>query len=100
MKNGQFAPTTFQRWMTFVCLLLVVVLTSAEAVHIHPDSAISRDGTRCLLCFSLHASARVASTHPMPVQFAVTMLSVTYEVQAQGIASRLELFTRPPPSAA
>lgn len=83
-----------------VCLLLVIVLTSAEAIHIHPDGAISRDGSRCLLCFSLHAKAPVASAHPLPLQFAVTMLAVTHEVQAKGIASRLELFTRPPPSAA
>lgn len=100
-KNGQFAATTFQRWITVVCLLLVVLLTSAEAIHIHPDSAISRDGSRCLLCLSLHANAPVASSaQPLPVQFAVTMLSVTQEFQSKGIASRLELFTRPPPSAA
>ena|SRR5215469_11876349 len=97
MKNGQFGATNFQRWMTVFCLLLVVVLTCAEAVHSHRDSAISRDGTHCLLCFSLHANAPVASSHPLPVQFAVTILAVTYEVQAKGIASRLELFTRPPP---
>jgi len=99
-KNGQFAANTFQRWMTVVCLLLVVVLTSAEAIHIHPDAAISRDGSRCLLCFSLHANAPVASAQPLPVRLGVTMFSFTYEVQATGIASRLELFTRPPPSAA
>lgn len=100
MKNGQFGATIFQRWMTVFCLLLVVVLTSAEAVHMHPDSVISRDGSRCLLCFSLHANAPIATAHPLPVQFAVTILAVTYEVQAKGIASRLELFTRPPPSVA
>jgi len=100
IKNGQIGGTAFQRWMTALCLLLVVVLTSAEAIHVHPDGAISRDGTRCLLCVSLHAKAPVASARPLPVQFTVTDLAVTYEVQAKGIASRLELFTRPPPSAA
>lgn len=100
IKNGKTDKTAFQRWMTLFCLLLVVVLTSAEAVHMHSDSVISRDGSRCLLCFSLHANAPLASAHPLPVQFAVTLLAVTYQVEAKGIASRLELFTRPPPSVA
>jgi len=100
IKNRQFGKSIFQRWMTVLCLLLVVLLTSAEAVHFHPDSAISRHGSPCLLCFSLHANAPVASAQPLPVQFSVTVFAIAYEVQAKGIASRLELFTRPPPSAA
>lgn len=84
--------------MTAFCLLLVVLLTSAEAVHVHPDGAMSRDGSRCLLCFSLHAQAPVASADPVPVQFTVAILAVAYDAQVKGIASLLELFSRPPPA--
>lgn len=98
IEHGKFGETKLRRCIALFCLLLVVVLTSTEAVHIHPDSAISRDGARCLLCLSLHANAPVVTAQPLPVQFAVAMMAVTYEVRAQGIASRLELFTRPPPA--
>jgi len=98
-RNSQFSALNFQRCITVLCLLMLLVCTSAEALHTHRDRAMSRDGTPCLVCFSLHATAPAVKAHSLPVLFAVAMIAVPYEVQANGITSRLELFTRPPPIA-
>jgi hypothetical protein len=89
-----------QRWITRFCLLLFLVVTSVEAVHVHPDQALSRESSaRCLICFSIHAKAPAVTVRSTPALVAVAMIAIPHEVLATGIASRLELFTRPPPAA-
>src|SRR5215471_2260039 len=96
--DRQFGVSNFQRWMTGLCLLGLLVFASAEAVHVHRDRALSRDANPCLICLSFHATAPTASPHPLPVLFAVAILVAPNEIQVNGITSRLELFTRPPPA--
>jgi hypothetical protein len=98
--KGQFAANRLQRWATVSCLLLLLVFTGVEAVHVHSNSDISRhSATPCLICISAHSNAPASAARPLPVLMAVAVVIIPYEVEATSIASRLELFTRPPPIA-
>ena len=82
------------------CLVLVLLFAAVEAVHVHSDLALSRhSGTSCLICISAHANVPTVTVDSLAVSFAVAAMVVPYAVEAKGIASRLELFIRPPPSA-
>lgn len=97
-EKAQFGLIRFQRGITVFCLLLVVLFTAVEAVHTHSDIA-RHSGAPCLICISAHSNAPALTAHFLPVLVAVASIIVPYEFEAKGIASRLELFTRPPPLA-
>jgi hypothetical protein len=77
--------------------LLVVVFSGLETTHAHSDLPRASD-TPCLICLALHVNAPAVTVHPLPVLFAVAIIAIPYEIQGNGLAGRLELFTRPPPS--
>lgn len=85
--------------MTVFCFLLVLLFTALETHHNHGDAMSRGSGTPCLMCISAHSSAPAVSAHALPVLCTLGVIVVTYDVEAQGITSRLELFIRPPPSA-
>ncbi|HEY6968531.1 MAG TPA: hypothetical protein VJA94_04975 [Candidatus Angelobacter sp.] len=79
--------------------MLVLVFAAVEAVHVHSYQTLSRhSGTSCLICISTHANVPTVNVDSLPVSFAVAAMVVPYAVEVKGIASRLELFIRPPPS--
>jgi DNA topoisomerase VI subunit B len=96
--NDKPAFSRLQRWGSGFCLLLLLVFTAAEAVHVHSNTALSgHSRTPCLICISTHSNAPALTARPLPVLVAVASIAIPYETEAKGIASRLELFTRPPP---
>lgn len=91
----------FQRWITALCLGLVLMLTAVEAVHTHPSGAFSgSSGSPCLVCMSVHATAPALIAHFSPALLEVGIVAIAAEFEAQGITTLLELFTRPPPLSA
>jgi len=96
-RNQKFGAGNFQRWTTVFCLLMVLIVTSAEVLHIHRDQAISHERTPCLICFSVHAPVPAPAAQSLPLLYAVAAIVVPYEIEANSITSRLELFIRPPP---
>lgn len=98
-QSGQIGAVP-QRWISVCCLSLVLVMASLEAVHSHPSSEASRgSGSSCLICISVHSNAPALTAHVLPVLFEASDVVVACEIEAQGISSLIEFFTRPPPSA-
>jgi H+/Cl- antiporter ClcA len=91
---------TIQRWIAVVCLLLVLVFTGVEAVHIHSSDANSgSSGTPCLICMSAQARAPVLTANFLPVLCTVGVMVIADTAQGHGVSERLAHFTRPPPAA-
>jgi hypothetical protein len=89
----QFGAGQPQRWIAALCLVVILVFTGVEAVHVDHDS-----NTPCLICISAHANAPAVIVHVLPVLLAVEILPILYEIDGQSIASQMRLFSRPPPT--
>ena len=88
-----------QRWTSAACLFLVLVFAAFEAVHVHSGSGVvPESNTPCLICISAHANSPVIVVSFVAVLFAIEIVPFSYEVHGNSTASRLELFSRPPPS--
>jgi hypothetical protein len=97
-EKDQFVFSPVQRQIAVCCLFLVLIFAAVEAVHVHPGGDVSRhSGNACLICISAHSKAPALTARPLPVLVAVASITIPYETESKGIASRLELFTRPPP---
>jgi hypothetical protein len=96
---AQFEPGPFRRWLTLVCVMLVLCFSAIEATHSHPEAQITGSGTHCVICISVHGSAPAATFHLNGI--ALTVISVTTPLRIVGTASapEISLFTRPPPVA-
>jgi hypothetical protein len=83
--------------VALLCILLVVVCGTIQAVHVHPQSDISHSD--CALCVTAHVAVEVAAApvmlhHVAPVVSAVEVFVAPRPVQR---LSTFALFTRPPP---
>jgi hypothetical protein len=82
--------------LAILCVLLVVVTGTVQAVHFHTDEA---DGhANCSLCATAHVSIQLVQT-PVPAQVSsiATVLPALRPVVLSIGASTFALFNRPPP---
>ncbi|HEV3317537.1 MAG TPA: hypothetical protein VG488_11225 [Candidatus Angelobacter sp.] len=98
VEARQFGAGALRRWIAWTCLLLVLVFSGLEATHAHSSLQRSSD-TPCMICVSARAQAPAVVVDALPVLLAIAIVALPYEVQGNSLASRLELFIRPPPSA-
>ncbi len=83
------------RWLTWLCLSLMLWTAVAESTHNHPNKT---ESTSCSICVVAHSSAPTAiSTQARPVFAAVGLLQEE-EVIANARLSRFELGSRGPPA--
>jgi hypothetical protein len=89
------------RWeflLAWVCVLLVVLCGTLQAVHTHPNgTAFHAD---CSLCAAAHVTAQVAQS---PVAVPQASIVAVHELSPASVPptalSTFALFTRPPPDA-
>ena len=82
--------------LAILCVLLVVVTGTVQAVHFHTDGA---DGhANCSLCATAHVSIQLTQT-PVPKQIlrVTTVLPALRPMVLSSGLSNFALFNRPPP---
>jgi hypothetical protein len=94
----QFEPRSFRRWVSVICVLLVLCLGAIESTHSHADAQRADNGTHCAICISAHNSAAVVTFHLTGI--ALTVISITAPLRISGTVSapEISLFSRPPPA--
>jgi hypothetical protein len=89
-----------ERWgalVSVLCVVMMLVVGTAQAVHLHPDNEKSARHT-CSICSTPNAKLNTSQTSPVPVMVAAPIVSV------QTLAPRIvrpatSNFVRPPPAA-
>ena len=83
------------RWLTWLCLSLMLWTAVAESTHNHPNKT---ESTSCSICVVAHSTAPTATaSQARPVFAAIGLLQVE-EVIAQARLSVFELGIRGPPT--
>jgi hypothetical protein len=83
------------RWLTWLCLSLMLWTAVAESTHNHPNKT---ESTSCSICAVAHSTAPTASASQARPVFAAVGLLQEEEVIAQARLSVLELGIRGPPA--
>ncbi len=84
------------RSIAVVCVLLVLCLTFAEVVHLHPNQGAS---TPCQICVTAHTTVVAISVVVLPLMLALAVVVVPLPIRLHSVYAGFELFIRPPPSA-
>jgi len=84
------------RIVALSCVVLLMFIAGAEAVHNHSDA--TRSSAPCMICVTAHAKAPTLAIHLLPVLHAVASIAVLPESEGKSAISELQLFIRPPPS--
>lgn len=87
------------RWLAVVCLALVCISATAQALHFHPNEP-GDSAKHCPICPVLHSTAPLAQS----LQFSFALQYAAYLPFAAGISRQsleksFALFSRPPPLA-
>jgi len=85
------------RIVALSCVVLLMFIAGAEAVHNHSDAA-ARSSAPCMICVTAHAKAPTLAIHLLPTLHAVESIAVLSESEGKSAISELQLFIRPPPS--
>jgi hypothetical protein len=83
------------RWLTWLCLSLMLWTAVAESTHNHPNKT---ESTSCSICVAAHGTAPTASASQSRPVFAAVGLLQEEEVIAQARLSVFELGIRGPPA--
>jgi hypothetical protein len=83
------------RAMSFVCLLLLVLLTFVQVGHVHPTAT---DADHCPVCVVMHSAAPVDLVTPAPAVVAVSAPVAMPVAHAVVRLWHCTLFNRPPPT--
>jgi hypothetical protein len=89
-----------ERWSKFVsvlCVAIVLAMGTAQAAHIHPETA-KNPRHICQICSTPSAKLSTANASPVPVMRAVLM--TRFETSASSLfRPAIAASVRPPPSA-
>jgi hypothetical protein len=78
-----------------LCVLMMLVIGTIQAVHVHPDNAPRHT---CSICSAPNAKLNTAQTSPVPLMMALRMAII--ETAAPRIfRAATPNFVRPPPAA-
>jgi hypothetical protein len=83
------------RWLTWICLSLMLWTAVAESTHNHPNKT---ESTSCSICAVAHSTAPTASANQGRPVFAAIGLLQEEEVIAQARLSVFDLGIRGPPA--
>lgn len=96
-KSGLFAPVA--RWLTLVCLLLVLSSAAAQAAHFHLDGPAT-DAKHCRVCQALHSGVAVHTSCGFEIGIHATDIPHPFSDEERKPSLRTHsLFSRPPPLA-
>lgn len=101
-KRGQRA--SWMRWIAVLCMLLMMVASTVEVCHSHPDPVKQSKGQQsaptdhCPLCVAMH-SALPATLHvaPEPVMMVGTVAGAAIDTRRRLLWAH-GLSSRPPPA--
>lgn len=89
--------TSVTRWLVLLCLVLVAVVGTAQALHFHADDLAATD-KHCPLCQTLHSTTPLVHTLQLNFSFqAVAYFLCRTSSHKQSVYSPFALFSRPPP---
>jgi hypothetical protein len=100
MKNSGTTPKVRTSWrllLALLCIALVVVCGTIQAVHVHPQADVSHSD--CALCATAHVGVQVVAV-PVTLYRVASVVSAVEALVAPRLAQTLStfaLFTRPPP---
>jgi hypothetical protein len=83
------------RWLTWLCLSLMIWTAVVESTHTHPNRS---ESASCSICVVAHSTAPSASIHQARPVFAAIGLLQEEEVIAKARISISELGIRGPPA--
>jgi hypothetical protein len=83
------------RWLTWLCLSLMLWTAVAESTHTHPNKS---ESASCSICVVAHSTAPANSIHQARPVFAAIGLLQEEEVIAKARISISELGIRGPPT--
>jgi hypothetical protein len=83
------------RWMTWLCLSLMLWTAVAESTHNHPNKT---ESAACSICVAAHSSAPTATSHRARPVFEAIDLLQEEEVIANARLSVFDLGIRGPPA--
>jgi hypothetical protein len=83
------------RWLTWLCLSLMLWTAVAESTHNHPNKT---ESTSCSICVVAHSTAPTTSSNQARPVFAAVGLLQEEEVIANARLSLFELGSRGPPA--
>ena len=96
-KSGHSSPVA--RWLTLVCLLLVLSSAAAQAVHFHLDGPAT-DTKHCRVCQVLHSSVAVHASCGFEIGVHATDIPHPFSDEDRKPSLQTHsLFSRPPPLA-
>jgi hypothetical protein len=97
-KNTNLDPvSSARRWTAILCLLLVGLVATAQAVHYHPNE-LANEAKHCSICQVAHASAQVGPVAQLAVNLTITAFVVhSPDVDPKPVPDTFSLFCRPPP---
>lgn len=87
------------RWLVFLCLALVAVTATAQALHFHVDQ-LAGTPKHCPICPVLHSVTPLA--HSVQLDFSLhttAFLAASAESHRYLLENTFSLFSRPPPVA-
>jgi hypothetical protein len=85
------------RWLVLLCLALVTITATAQAVHFHPDQAVGA-ANHCSICVVMHSAAVAAHQVQLDSSFQTSgYLHVSVESGHISSLASFALFSRPPP---
>lgn len=98
IQSGQQTRSALTlRCLVLVCVLLFLVSSTAEVVHIHADQ-LSGTAKHCRICPVLHSVAPLVHVVHIDVSFqAIAHLPVCEDSNHSTSFHLLALFSRPPP---
>ena len=92
----QSANSSWRFLLALLCVLLVVVVGTAQVAHTHADGTNHAD---CSLCAAAHATVHIVqSPVPAPPAMVVVVLEALPLSATPSALSTFALFTRPPPA--
>src|SRR5258708_40305586 len=97
-KQANFArPSPTRSWLISVCLLLIVMTATAQALHLHPADLV-QDVKHCPICQVAHTVVQVALVGGLCFSLnATAYLSSPADADPKSALESFALFSRPPP---
>jgi hypothetical protein len=95
-RMPDFSPAL--RWAAVLCLLLIGIAATAQALHSHPNE-LAGDAKHCATCQIAHAPAKVGPVFELVSRPAATVFLVSLsKCQPKALFASFSLFSRPPPA--
>jgi hypothetical protein len=86
-------------WLVIACLVLVLGVAAAQALHFHPDG-VEKDVRHCVVCPLLHSAVRVVAFCHTSVSFQQTgVLVLPLKADRKTELHSSPYSSRPPPLA-